>query len=57
MPKKDLTLEEAIVRAEKFSDNYVKRGPYKFFPELEVVKEVQLGLAENEMKFGFRYCP
>ena len=57
MPKRELTQEEAFKRAVDFSDKYVKRGPYEFFPEPEVVKEVQVGLGENERLFGYRYCP
>ncbi len=57
MPRKDLTPEEALKRAEQFSARYVARGPYKFFPEQDVVKLVQKGLAENEVGHGYRYCP
>ena len=57
MPKKELTPEEALRGAVRFSERYVARGPYKFFPEAEVVREVQKGLAENEVKHGYRYCP
>ena len=56
MPK-GLTEEEAIQRAVKFSERYVERGPYEFFPEPEVVRVVQEGLAENERNEGYRYCP
>lgn len=56
MPR-ELTPEEALERAEKFSERYVSKGPYEFFPEPEVVKEVQRGLAENEKEQGYRYCP
>ncbi len=44
-------------RAVKFSERYVERGPYEFFPEGEVVTVVQEGLAENERQYGYRYCP
>ena len=57
MPRRDLTEEEAFERAVKFSDRYVSRGPYRFFPEAEVVAEVQKGLGENERTYGYRYCP
>ncbi len=57
MPKKELTPEEALNGAVRFSERYVARGPYKFFPEAEVVREVQKGLAENEVRHGYRYCP
>ena len=56
MPR-ELTREEAIRRAEKFSERYVARGPYRFFPEPEVVRVVQEGLGENEAEHGYRYCP
>ena len=56
MPK-DLTPEEAFDRAVNFSERYVKRGPYEFFPEADVVRVVQEGLAENEVNYGYRYCP
>ena len=55
--KKDLTQDEAFKRATAFSERYVQRGPYKFFPDLEVVKVVQEGLGENERVHGYRYCP
>ncbi|MCH7624632.1 MAG: hypothetical protein IIC83_01790 [Chloroflexi bacterium] len=57
MAKRELTEEEALKRAEAFSERYVARGPYEFFPEPEVVKEVQRGLGENERISGYRYCP
>ncbi len=57
MPKKELTPDEAMTRAVSFSERYVARGEYEFFPDEEVVKVVQEGLAENEAKFGYRYCP
>ena len=56
MPSK-LTKEQAFERAVKFSERYVQRGPYEFFPEPEVVQLVQEGLAENERDHGYRYCP
>ncbi len=57
MARRELTEEEALRRAEAFSERYVARGPYEFFPEPEVVKEVQRGLGENERISGYRYCP
>ena len=57
MPRRELTEEEAFERAVKFSDRYVARGPYQFFPVEEVVAEVQKGLGENERTSGYRYCP
>ena len=57
MPKRELTEEEALRRAVNFSDKYVQRGPYEFFPEPTVVEEVQKGLGENERLYGYRYCP
>ena len=56
MPR-DLTTEEAFDRAVKFSERYVQRGSYEFFPEPEVVRVVQEGLGENEKNLGYRYCP
>lgn len=57
MQKRQLTQEEAFERAVKFSERYVARGPYQFFPEPDVVEVVQQGLAENERIYGYRYCP
>ncbi len=57
MPRRELTDEEAMQRARAFSEKYVARSPYEFFPEPEVVEVVQQGLAENEQKYGYRYCP
>ena len=57
MPRRELTEEEAFKRAVDFSEKYVQRSRYDFFPEPEVVTEVQKGLGENERLYGFRYCP
>ena len=57
MPKRKLTKEEGFRRAVDFSEKYVQRGPYEFFPEAVVVKEVQIGLGENERLHGYRYWP
>ena len=46
MPK-EMSESEALESSIKFSSRYVQRGPYQFFPEKEVVEEVQKGLAEN----------
>ena len=40
-PKKELSEERALENTVKFSERYVERGPYEFFPEKEVVEEVQ----------------
>jgi len=55
--KGELSQEDALQRAKQFSEKYVDRSPYKFFPESEVVELVQQGLGENEVKYGYRYCP
>ena len=55
--KRELTSEQALKGAKLFSEKYVERGPYAFFPEPDVVEVVQQGLAENEVQHGFRYCP
>ncbi|MCL0029067.1 hypothetical protein M1N23_02850 [Dehalococcoidia bacterium] len=57
MPRREITEEEAFERAVGFSNRYVTRGPYRFFPEPEVVAEVQKGLGKNERVYGYRYCP
>ena len=57
MKKRELTGEEAFDRAVKFSERYVAKGPYEFFPEPDVVRVVQEGLGENERVHGYRYCP
>ena len=56
MPQK-LNMDKALEGAIKFSEKYVERSPYEFFPEAEVVRVVQEGLAENQVNHGFRYCP
>ena len=56
MPRR-LSSEEAMERAVKFSERYVERSPYEFFPDPDVVRLVQEGLAENEKDNGYRYCP
>ena len=57
MARRKLTEEDALQRAIKFSERYVDRGPYEFFPEPEVVRVVQEGLGKNEREQGYRYCP
>ena len=54
---KNLSKKEAKKRAVNFSEKYVQKGDYEFFPEAEVVSLVQEGLAENEINHGYRYCP
>ena len=54
---RDLTQEQAMKRAVRFSEKYVARGQYEFFPEPEVVTVVQEGLADSEREYGYRYCP
>ena len=56
MPR-ELSNKEALERAIKFSERYVDRGPYEFFPDSDVVRVVQEGLGENEKQYGYRYCP
>lgn len=56
MPK-EKTFEEALAGAKRMSEKYTTRGPYRFYPEPDVVAEVQRGLAENDLKYGRRYCP
>ena len=41
MPR-ELTEQEALERAERFSEKYVSKGPYEFFPEPEVVQDSPL---------------
>ena len=54
---KEITFEEALVRARRMSERYVEKGPYEFFPLPEIVDEVQRGLAKNLVNFGRLYCP
>ena len=56
-PRRKKSLEEARAGAKRMSERYVERGPFRFFPEPDVVLEVQHGLAANEIKYGYRYCP
>ncbi len=56
MPR-EMSEDEALEKTIKFSERYVDRGPYEFFPEKEVVEEVQIGLAQNHRIEGYRYCP
>jgi ferredoxin-thioredoxin reductase catalytic subunit len=57
MTRKKLTYEQALEGTIKFSEKYVERGEYEFYPEKEVVKLVQEGLARNQVDEGYRYCP
>ena len=54
---KKKTFEQALKGAVKMSEKYVEKGPYEFYSDPEIVDEVQKGLAKNEVKFGYRYCP
>ena len=56
MPK-EITFDEALVRAKRMSERYVEKGPYEFFPMPEIVEEVQGGLAKNLVQHGHLYCP
>ena len=56
MPKK-LTQEQAMEGTVRFSEKYVEKSGYKFFPDEEVVRLVQEGLATNQVEQGYRYCP
>lgn len=55
--KRQKTFDEALAGTKRMSEKYVERGAFEFFPEAAVVEEVQQGLAELEVKFGYRYCP
>ena len=55
--KKQKTFEQALAGAVKMSEKYVEKSGYKFYSDSEIVEEVQKGLAKNEVKFGYRYCP
>ena len=55
--QRKLTFDQAFQGTKIFSEKYVERGPYEFFPEQEVVELVQQGLAENQVNHGYRYCP
>ena len=55
--KKQKTFEQALKGAVKMSEKYVAKGSYEFYSDPEIVDEVQKGLAKNEVKFGYRYCP
>ncbi|MBI2935409.1 MAG: hypothetical protein HYY31_01145 [Chloroflexi bacterium] len=57
MPRKPASFEEALAGAKRMSEKYTQRGPFKFYPDPEVVQIVQEGLARNELEFGYRYCP
>ena len=55
--KRPKTFDEALSGTLKMSEGYVKKGPYQFFSDPEVVDIVQRGLAKNEVEHGYRYCP
>ncbi len=57
MDEKKITFEEALARAKRMSERYVERGPYRFFPQQEIVEEVQRGLAKNLVEHGRLFCP
>jgi ferredoxin-thioredoxin reductase catalytic subunit len=57
MEEKKITFEEALERAKRMSERYVERGPYQFFPQPEIVEEVQRGLAKNLVTHGRLFCP
>jgi ferredoxin-thioredoxin reductase catalytic subunit len=49
--------ERALRRVRKFVATYVKKGPYEFYPEPDVVENVVQGLADNLVAHGRMYCP
>ena len=55
--KKQKTFEQAFQGAKRMSEKYVEKGAYEFYPDADIVEEVQKGLAKNEVEFGYRYCP
>lgn len=55
--KRKKTMTEALAGTVKMSEGYVKKGPYKFYSDPEIVDIVQQGLAKNEVDHGYRYCP
>ena len=55
--KKQKTFEQAFQGATRMSEKYVEKGAYEFYPDADIVEEVQKGLAKNEVEFGYRYCP
>jgi ferredoxin-thioredoxin reductase catalytic subunit len=55
--EKKVSFDEALERARRMSERYVKRGPYRFFPLTDIVEEVQRGLAKNLVNHGHLYCP
>ncbi len=55
--KRQKTFDETLAGAVKMSEGYVRKGPYKFYPDPEIVDAVQRGLAKNEVQHGYRYCP
>ena len=52
-----ISYEKALEGTVRFSEKYVEKSPYEFFPDAEVVQLVQEGLAANQVKDGYRYCP
>jgi len=55
--EKKISFEEALQRAKRMSERYVERGAYRFFPQPEIVEEVQWGLAKNLVEHGHLFCP
>jgi ferredoxin-thioredoxin reductase catalytic subunit len=56
MPK-EITFDQALARAKRMSERYVEKSPYVFFPQTEIVSEVQGGLAKNLVEHGRLFCP
>ncbi len=56
MPK-EISFEDALLRAKRMSERYVEKGVYEFFPLEEIKEEVQQGLAKNLVNQGCLYCP
>ena len=55
--KKQKTFEQAFQGAKRMSEKYVEKGAYEFYPDSDIVEEVQKGLGKNEVEFGYRYWP
>ena len=41
----------------KDSEKYAKENKIKLNPNKKIVEAIAKGLAKNEEKFGYRYCP
>jgi len=48
---------KTIAKVRKFVESYARKGPYGLYPNVEIVDNLVVGLADNLEAHGKMYCP